>query len=224
MLLSRIIKCARNNQKGESYRGAGLTLLFDRDTNPGVIAVIIAVVGTGVGFTFQPNLIACLANCTKAQRAVVVSDRNYFRCLGGACGLAVSAAILQSTLRSNLPPGYKHLVNSTYTLPARISVADADWEQILTAYAKASRSVFILQVPLIGVCFLACVFIRDRGLESRDEGGHSKAQQQSNTEDDPESNRTSNTDNAEERRVSEKDPENSPSEGPSSNNGQNQTK
>jgi hypothetical protein len=25
--------------------------------------------------------------------------------------------------------------------------------------------VFILQVPLIGICFLACIFIRDRGLE-----------------------------------------------------------
>lgn len=212
------------------FRGAGLALLFGRDTNPGVIAVIVGIVGVGVGFTFQPNLIACLANCTKAQRAVVVSDRNYFRCLGGACGLAVSAAILQSTLRSNLPPGYKYLVDSTYTLPDRASVADADWEQILTAYAKASRAVFILQVPLIGVCLLACVFIRDRGLEGPrgpdEEGGNSEAQQeleneQSNTKDDPESNRASNTENTEKRRVLEKDPENNLSEGPSPNNGQN---
>ena len=36
---------------------------------------------------------------------------------------------------------------------------------ILEAFAKASRSVFILQVPLMGVCFMACLLIRDRGLE-----------------------------------------------------------
>jgi hypothetical protein len=44
-------------------------------------------------------------------------------------------------------------------------LTDAQWTSILLAYTKASHAVFILQVPLIGVCFLACVFIRDRGLE-----------------------------------------------------------
>lgn len=29
----------------------------------------------------------------------------------------------------------------------------------------ASHSVFILQVPLVGACLLACIIIRDRGLE-----------------------------------------------------------
>lgn len=44
-------------------------------------------------------------------------------------------------------------------------MTDAQWTSILLAYTKASHAVFILQVPLIGVCFLACVFVRDRGLE-----------------------------------------------------------
>jgi hypothetical protein len=33
------------------------------------------------------------------------------------------------------------------------------------AYTQASKAVFILQVPLIGVAFLACVLIKDHGLE-----------------------------------------------------------
>lgn len=163
-------------------------LLFNSETNPGVIAVIVGIAGVGIGFTFQPTLVAFQAHSTKAQRAVVISDRNYFRCLGGACGLAVSAAVLQATLRSNLPDGYKQLAHSTYTLPSKSSIADTDWEQILTAYAKASRGVFILQVPLIGVCFLACVFIRDRGLERpkdpHEEGGNVEAQRQRNGQSD----------------------------------------
>ena len=72
-------------------RGSGLTILFNRDTHPAVIAVVIGIVGVGLGFTFQPTLIAFQAHCTKSQRAVVISNRNFFRCMGGACGLAVSA-------------------------------------------------------------------------------------------------------------------------------------
>ncbi|OOF92387.1 hypothetical protein ASPCADRAFT_175256 [Aspergillus carbonarius ITEM 5010] len=145
--------------------GAGLMLLFDRHTSPAAIAVIVAIAGIGVGGVFQPTLVAFQAHCTKAQRAVVISDRNFFRCLGGACGLAVSAALLQATLRSNLPAGYKDIAQSSYSLPSRSGISDADWDQILSAYAKASHSVFILQVPLIGICLVACIFLRDRGLE-----------------------------------------------------------
>ena len=85
--------------------------------------------------------------------------------MGGACGLAISAAILQATLRSNLPTEFAYLTESSYTLPPRSTLTDSQWSEILFAYSKASHSVFILQVPLIGVCFLACCFIRDRGLE-----------------------------------------------------------
>ncbi|KAF7595048.1 hypothetical protein BBP40_007451 [Aspergillus hancockii] len=151
--------------------GAGLMLLFNEHTSPGVIAVIVLIVGIGVGFTFQPTLVAFQAHATKSHRAVVISNRNFFRCLGGACGLAISAAILQATLKSNLPEGYQNLAHSSYSLPSRSGLADAEWAQIVTAYAKASRGVFILQVPLIGICFLACISIRDRGLERPKEPG-----------------------------------------------------
>ncbi|KAL5041383.1 hypothetical protein BDW71DRAFT_212184 [Aspergillus fruticulosus] len=145
--------------------GGGLMIRFDRTTSPAVIAVTVGIAGIGIGSTFQPTMIACQAHCTKAQRAVVISDRNFFRCLGGACGLAVSAAVLQAVLRSHLPEGYKSLAHSTYSLPSRESIPDAEWSAIIGAYAAASRAVFILQVPLIGACFLLCIFIRDRGLE-----------------------------------------------------------
>ncbi|CEN59915.1 hypothetical protein ASPCAL02356 [Aspergillus calidoustus] len=145
--------------------GAGLTLLFNKTTHPAVIAVIVAITGLGIGCTFQPTLVAFQAHCTKRQRAVVISNRNFFRCLGGACGLAISGAVLQATLRSHLPSGYAHLSDSTYTLPARESVSPELWKGIVDAYTQASKAVFILQVPLIGVAFLACLLIKDHGLE-----------------------------------------------------------
>lgn len=77
----------------------------------------------------------------------------------------MSAAVLQATLKSHLPPGYKHLARSTYSLPAKSSLPPEVWEELLNAYMKACHSVFILQVPLVGVCFLACLIVKDRGLE-----------------------------------------------------------
>ena len=140
-------------------------LLFTDSTHPAIVAVIVFISGAGVGFTFQPTLIALQAHCTKSQRAVVIANRNFFRCMGGACGLAISAAILQATLRSNLPTKFAYLAESSYSLPDKSNLSSTEWASILLAYTKASHAVFILQVCLIGVCFLACVFIRDRGLE-----------------------------------------------------------
>ncbi|KAL3476218.1 major facilitator superfamily-domain-containing protein [Aspergillus californicus] len=145
--------------------GAGLTLLFNATTHPAVIAVIVGITGLGIGCTFQPTLVAFQAHCTKRHRAVVISDRNFFRCLGGACGLAVSGAVLQATLRSNLPAGYEYISESTYSMPSRGDVGEGAWDGIVGAYMSASRAVFVLQVPLIGVAFLACLLIRDYGLE-----------------------------------------------------------
>ncbi|KAJ5888759.1 hypothetical protein N7495_008800 [Penicillium taxi] len=145
--------------------GAGLMLLFGPHTHPAAIAVIVGIVGVGVGFTFQPTLVALQAHCTKSQRAVSISNRNFFRCMGGAVGLSVSAALLQASLRSNLPSSLSYLAKSTYSLPDKSSVSAVEWTQILLSYSKASHSVFILQVPLIGVCFLASIFIEDHGLE-----------------------------------------------------------
>ncbi|OXV09192.1 hypothetical protein Egran_03045 [Elaphomyces granulatus] len=151
--------------------GTGLAITFTRTTNQGVVAAVLFTVGTGVGFTFQPTLVALQAHCTLSKRAVVISNRNFFRSLGGACGLAVSAAVLRAVLRVNLPEGYKDLAHMTYAVPKQSSVPATDWDALLLAYMKASHAVFILQVPLIGTCLLGCLLIRDRGLERpRDPG------------------------------------------------------
>jgi hypothetical protein len=115
---------------------------------------------------------------------VVISDRNFFRCGGGAVGLAVSAAILQAVLKANLPPNYRYLAHSTYAIPARSSVSAADWELIVNAYMKGSHAVFILQLPLVGMCLLGCIFVRDRGLERPKEKDEEVVQNKTESKDE----------------------------------------
>jgi hypothetical protein len=141
-------------------------LLFGKDTNPGVLVIILLIAGIGVGCVFQPMLVALQAHSTKARRAVIISNRNFNRSAGGACGLAISAAVLQARLRSSLPVQYLDLADSPYSLRDLGSSIPAS---VLDAYMSASHLVFIVQVPLIGMCFLGSLFVKDRGLAPLDE-------------------------------------------------------
>ncbi|OLN87473.1 putative transporter C3H1.06c 5 [Colletotrichum chlorophyti] len=161
--------------------GAGLTLIYERDTRPGIIVIPLLIIGIGVGFIFQPTLVAMQAHSIKSRRAVITSNRNFFRCAGGACGLAVSAAVLQATLRANLPPEFGDLSNSTYSIP---QLDEQDMSRVLDAYMAASRAVFILQIPLIGLCFLGCFFIKDRGLTPIDDEKNSATSSASRDEEE----------------------------------------
>ena len=147
--------------------GCGLSVLFDQTTSPGVCVIALLLIGIGVGFVFQPTLVALQAHSPKSQRAVIISSRNFFRCAGGACGLAISATILQSGLRSHLPADLKYVASSIYNLP---TFDDSETTAvILSAYMKATKYLYITNTVVIGVCLCACVLIKDRGLGRKDE-------------------------------------------------------
>lgn len=131
-----------------------------------IIAQII--IGVGVGNVFQPCLIALQAHSPKALRAVVISNRNFLRALGGAVGLACSSQLLQSSLRRALPEELRPLVASSYKLPDLDSLSPAVASQVEAAYAQASHDVFISMVPIMGLCLIICVFIKDRGLSRKE--------------------------------------------------------
>jgi hypothetical protein len=138
------------------------------------------------GCIFQPTIISLQAHSPKAQRAIVISIRNFLRCLGGAIGLAVEAAILQNTLRKSLPVKFSYLAESTYSHPNFDQFSPEDASDIIDAYAKASRTVFVFLAPLAGVCLLTCIFVKDRGLtrkEDEDDSIHSSSDEEKQDSD-----------------------------------------
>ncbi|KAK7678368.1 hypothetical protein QCA50_018581 [Cerrena zonata] len=64
--------------------------------------------GTGVGFTFQPTMVACQAQSKKADRAVVISTRNVLRSFGGAVGIAVASTTVSNTLLNKVKEMESH--------------------------------------------------------------------------------------------------------------------
>lgn len=148
----------------------GLTCMFDLNTPIAAIVIILLVQGAGVGLIFQPTLVALQAHCSKEQRAVVISNRNFLRSLGGAVGLAISAAALQNSLKKAMPSEFSSLVSS-YDTPdfAALGASPEQIYAVLQAYATASRTVFIMNVPFMGLCLIGCLLIKDRGLQRPDE-------------------------------------------------------
>lgn len=151
--------------------GVGLTCWFDLDTPIYAIALILLVQGFGVGLVFQPTLVALQAHCTKAQRAVVISNRNFLRSLGGAVGLAISGAVLQNTLKKDMPLKFASLAVASYNTPdlSALGASSAEIQSVLRAYSQASRAVFVMNAPFIGACVLGCLLIKDQGLQRPDE-------------------------------------------------------
>ena len=125
--------------------------------------------GIGVGNGFQPCLIALQAHSPRELRAVVISNRNFLRALGGAFGLACSSQILQFTLRHHLPAELSALVTSSYALPGTEGLSAESVAAIKGAYAAGSRIVFVSLTPIIGLCLILCLCVKDRGLDRKEE-------------------------------------------------------
>lgn len=84
-------------------------------------------------------------------------------------GLAVSSALMGNTLRSSLPAHLEYVAQSTFATPDLADFSVADRAAIELAYASASRAVFIFCTPVIGIAFLACAFVKDQGLQRKEE-------------------------------------------------------
>ncbi|KAF7541725.1 hypothetical protein G7054_g374 [Neopestalotiopsis clavispora] len=143
--------------------GAGLKVVFSRTTPIWVYVVVLFLEGAGIGFVLQPALVALQTLCKPEDRAVCTSTRNLLRMLGSVVGMAVSTAVQSAITIASVPKD----------VPAEIrsQVADGTWQrgngwdsQILDAKMKGVRAVFILLVPLMGVCLLGCCLVPDQRL------------------------------------------------------------
>ncbi|KAG2733908.1 hypothetical protein G9P44_003433 [Scheffersomyces stipitis] len=143
--------------------GSGLKLMYDSNTSIGYIVGTNIIQGCGIGFTFQPTLLALLANSDSADRAVVTGLRNFFRCFGGSVGLVISGiafnATLRSQLRSKVPLSVTEAVVSN---PAVMQDLNGDVRiHVFEAYLKSYKTVLFILIAFSGLTFLVSILTRD---------------------------------------------------------------
>ncbi|ODV68957.1 MFS general substrate transporter [Hyphopichia burtonii NRRL Y-1933] len=159
----------------------GLMLIWNRGTNDGVNVVILLIMGTGVGFTFQPTMVACQAQSKKADRAVVISTRNVLRSFGGAVGIAVASTTVSNTLLNkvkemeshnptDIPTHYlNYLKNHIYDKIQIDGLNDKQITAVRGMYLASLRNYYYLLIPFMAICLISSFFVRDRGLQCIDE-------------------------------------------------------
>ncbi|KAE8549853.1 hypothetical protein EYB25_008377 [Talaromyces marneffei] len=128
--------------------------------------------GIGIGGAFQPGLVALLAHSRKADRAVTNSLRNFLRILGGSVGLTISGTILNNTLktqlRNTLPLDVINTITSSAYSLSSINLSPNQYEMVMDAYMAGMHTIFVMYAPIIGVCFVCAVLIRDEGVAEKD--------------------------------------------------------
>ncbi|THX91834.1 putative major facilitator superfamily transporter [Aureobasidium pullulans] len=167
--------------------GSGLLVSLGADSPIGHICGFIIMVGFGAGCTFQTTNTAMQAHSPKSQRAIVISNRMLLRQLGGAVGLAISSAVSGNVLASSLPAHLQYIAESTFAVPDLNTVSAADRRSISTAYASASRAVFIFCVAVIGVALVLTFFVKDKGMKREEDKVEERAREEEKEQSDHDS-------------------------------------
>lgn len=165
--------------------GAGMTLAWKENTGSGMVVGTLIVMGVGVGFIFQPTMVAVQANATMAQRAVVIGVRNVLRAFGGALGVACATLIVSNSLINevnkqldNLNVPRLFLINlkaNIYTKADLSGLTEPQKDTVKTMYMNSIRNVFYFTIPLLAICLILLCLVKDRGLQCLDQRPEKKA-------------------------------------------------
>lgn len=176
--------------------GIGMTVAWERDTSVAMIAGTLVVMGTGVGFIFQPTMVAAQANSMMAQRAVVISTRNVLRSFGGALGIATATLIITNTLlgeinkqlrESVLPHLFLYnLKQNIYTHADTTGLTAEQKKVVELMYMKSIKHVFYFMIPLIAICLVTTYFVKDKGLRCLDQKDPKEEKKEKEKLGDPE--------------------------------------
>lgn len=106
----------------------------------------------------------------------MISSRNFLRALGGAAGLAIASALFSNTLVghinsvSGVPADVvDEIKSSVFSMPDISGLTEEQRIIILDTYTGASRSVFYFWEGCMGLCWLLMFFIKDKGLQRKEE-------------------------------------------------------
>ncbi|CAX40418.1 transporter of the Major Facilitator Superfamily (MFS), putative [Candida dubliniensis CD36] len=171
----------------------GLLILWNKSLSDGIHILILFIMGTGVGAAFQPSMVAVQANCKKSQRAVAISTRNVLRSLGGTVGIAIGSTIVSNSVLKELTPLnnnnnnnpnsnsnsnsslspeiIKYIKNHIYEkIPlTSLNLNNQQINEIKDIYTIALRNYYYFLIPLMTICVITAMFIKDNGLKALDE-------------------------------------------------------
>lgn len=154
---------------------AGLFLLSTLDTGSAtwLTSVYLVIFGLGFGLVSQVLIVAVQNAVDMRQLGVATAAANFFRSLGGAMGVTIFGAVLNSGLRHWIPrevdgavlqeKGAQGLLRDPETIRA---LPDAVREGVGTALANSLQSVYLLAMVTALAGAVVALFLKELPLRS----------------------------------------------------------
>ncbi|KAF1796407.1 major facilitator superfamily domain-containing protein [Mucor lusitanicus] len=158
----------------------GLFSLFKEDTPFSEIYGITIIGGAGLGCLFSSTIIALQASVEPKDIAVVTGLGNFARILGGALGVAISSAVLNSQLTQELPKylpmeeAIKVIQSSEYVnhgLPAEYLTVT------LRVYVESLQLIWYVLIPMAGLGFISSLFVKHYSIRRHKKAAEQKAKE-----------------------------------------------
>ncbi|KAJ7211917.1 major facilitator superfamily domain-containing protein [Mycena haematopus] len=153
--------------------GYGLMIMLDERTIVALQIVYPLVASLGLGPLFLPPLIGLQAAMPVKDMATSSTILGLFRSLGSTIGISVGQAIWSGVLRQRLSKISGLTINLSGGALADSArqiqsiTSDSVRQQVLHAYTKAVSAIWLVNTPLICVCFVAVLFLKKYSLKRK---------------------------------------------------------
>ena len=163
----------------------GALLAFSRmqlDTPYWQIAIMMFVFGAGLGMTMQVVVTAVQNSVDRRHMGVATASVAFFRSMGGAIGVALFGAILNTQLAANLAAAVATLDQATraQVLPGLEAANNITAIQslpagpardiVLQSFTTSMDYVFLVAVPFMAVALIIALTMREKPLGERSPG------------------------------------------------------
>jgi len=157
------------------------------DTPYWTVALIMFAFGLGLGLTMQVVVTAVQNSVDRKHMGVATASVAFFRSMGGAIGVALFGAILNTRLTRHLAEvvpaqaqaqmaGASQSVNDVTAIQA-LPEPVKGW--VLEAFTRSMDDVFLIAVPFMAVAFIIALTMKEKELKGRaaPSGGESAPEQ-----------------------------------------------
>jgi EmrB/QacA subfamily drug resistance transporter len=159
----------------------GALLAFSRlavDTHYWVIAIIMFAFGAGLGLTMQVVVTAVQNSVERRHMGVATASVTFFRSMGGAIGVALFGAILNTRLATHLaqivPASAQAQLgagsSSVNDVTAIQHLPEPVKTWVLEAFTRSMDDVFLVAVPFMAIALVIALTMREKPLAGREPG------------------------------------------------------
>jgi EmrB/QacA subfamily drug resistance transporter len=149
--------------------GLSLLALLEASSSPAWVAAILAIIGLGMGMTFQPYVIATQNAVEVSNLGIATATIQFFRSMGGSLAVAALGTLLANRLAAELAARLGDAASRVDTdrlLGSGAGVPTGLSDGTQAALADALHTVFVASVPLGVVALALALALPERPLRT----------------------------------------------------------